>query len=88
MSEFVIALLELLEAEGRAFRRALRRASFGVAFLIIATLLVLAGFSFLMASGYWALTAFFSASISALIIGSTILCIAAALGFAAHRALR
>lgn len=88
MSEFVIALLELLEAEGRAFRQAFRRASFGVAFLIIATLLVIAGFGFLVASGYWALTAFFSASISALIIGSMILFVAAALGFAAHRALR
>jgi hypothetical protein len=88
MSEFVIALLELLEAEGRAFRRAFLNASFGVAFLAVATLLVIAGLSFLMASGYWALAAFFSASISALIMGSTILIIAAALGFAAYRALR
>ncbi|HUM98910.1 MAG: hypothetical protein B7X12_01620 [Halothiobacillus sp. 20-53-49] len=88
MSEFVIALLELLEAEGRAFRRAFRRASFGVAFLCIATLFVIAGFGFLMASGYWALAAFLSASLAALIMGSLILLIAAALGIAAYRALR
>jgi hypothetical protein len=88
MSEFVIALLELLEAEGRTFLRAFRRASFGAAFLFIATLLVIAGFGFLMASGYWALTALFSASLSALIMGGMTLLIAAALGFAAYRALR
>ena len=88
MSEWVIALLDLIEAEGRALRRAVGRASFGVALLTIATLLVIAGFGFLIAAAYWALAATFGASLAAFIMSAVILLIAASLGFLAYRALR
>ncbi len=88
MSEWVIALLDLIEAEGRALRRAVGRASFGVALLTIATLLVITGIGFLIAAAYWALAATFGASLAALIVGVVILLIAASLGFLAYRALR
>ncbi|MHB8920891.1 MAG: hypothetical protein ACYC3A_07800 [Halothiobacillus sp.] len=88
MPEFVIALLELLEAEGRAFRRAFGRASFGAAILFITTILVLTGLGFLLASGYLALVVVFGRSLSALMMGSASLLIAAVLGFLAYRAMR
>ncbi|MHB1230141.1 MAG: hypothetical protein ACYCY3_07490 [Halothiobacillus sp.] len=88
MPEFVIALLELLEAEGRTFRRAFGRASLGAAILFIATILALTGLGFLLASGYLALVVIFGRSLSALMMGSASLFIAAALGFLAYRATR
>ena len=51
MSELVIAIFDLLEAEGRALQRGAIRTGFGLALLTIAGLLALIGFGFLI----WAL---------------------------------
>ena len=51
MSELVIAFFDLLEAEGRALQRGALRTGLGLALLLVAGLLALTGFGFLI----WAL---------------------------------
>lgn len=88
MPEFVIALLELLEAEGRALKLAVRRVSFGLVFLLIASALILTALGFLLAAGYLALSAALGSALAALIMGGVSLLLAAMLGFIAYRAMR
>ncbi|MBD3816353.1 MAG: phage holin family protein [Halothiobacillus sp.] len=88
MPEFVIALLELLEAEGRALKRSVRRVSFGLVFLLTASALILTSLGFLLAAGYLALAAALGSTLAALIMGGVSLLLAATLGFIAYRAMR
>jgi len=88
MPEFVIALLELLEAEGRAMKQAVRRVSFGLVFLITASALTLTALGFLLAAGYLAIASVLGSALAALIMGSVSLVLAATLGFIAYRAMR
>ncbi|MDD3577081.1 MAG: hypothetical protein PHT38_09360 [Halothiobacillus sp.] len=88
MPEFVIALLELLEAEGRALKRSVRRVSFGLVFLLTASALILTALGFLLAAGYLALAAALGGALAALIMGGVSLLLAATLGFIAYRAMR
>lgn len=88
MPEFIIALLELLEAEGRAFKRGMRRFSFGLVALIIASAVMLTAIGFLLAAGYLALASALGSALAALIMGSACLILAAGLGFVAYRAMR
>lgn len=88
MPEFVIALLELLEAEGRALKRSVRRVSFGLVFLLTASALILTAVGFLLAAGYLALAAALGSTLAALIMGGVSLLLAATLGFIAYRAMR
>ncbi len=88
MPEFVIALLELLEAEGRALKRSVRRISFGLVFLLTASALILTALGFLLAAGYLALAAALGSTLAALIMGGVSLLLAATLGFIAYRAMR
>ncbi|MDD4966956.1 MULTISPECIES: phage holin family protein [unclassified Halothiobacillus] len=88
MPEFVIALLELLEAEGRALKRSVRRVSFGLVFLLTASALILTALGFLLAAGYLALAAALGSTLAALIMGGVSLLLAATLGFIAYRAMR
>ena len=88
MPEFVIALLELLEAEGRALKQSVRRVSFGLVFLLTASALILTALGFLLAAGYLALAAALGSALAALIMGGVSLLLAATLGFIAYRAMR
>ena len=88
MPEFVIALLELLEAEGRALKQSVRRVSFGLVFLTTTSALILTGLGFLLASGYLALAAALGSALATLIMGGTSLLLAAVLGLIAYRAMR
>lgn len=88
MPEFVIALLELLEAEGRALKQAVRRVSFGLVFLLTALALILTALGFLLAAGYFAIAAALGSALAALIMGGASLLLAATLGFIAYRAMR
>lgn len=88
MPEFVIALLELLEAEGRALKLAVRRVSFGLVFLLTASALILTALGFLLAAGYLALSAALGSALAALIMGGASLLLAAILGLIAYRAMR
>lgn len=88
MPEFVIALLELLEAEGRALKQAVRRVSFGLAFLLTALALILTALGFLLAAGYLAIAAALGSALAALIMGGASLLLAATLGFLAYRSMR
>lgn len=88
MPEFVIALLELLEAEGRALKQSVRRVSFGLVFLLTASALILTALGFLLAAGYLALAAALGSALAALIMGLASLLSAATLGFIAYRAMR
>ncbi|MGE4356114.1 phage holin family protein [Halothiobacillus sp.] len=88
MPEFVIALLELLEAEGRALKRSVRRVSFGLVFLLTASALILTALGFLLAAGYLALAAALGSTLAALIMGGVSLLLAATLGFIAYRTMR
>jgi hypothetical protein len=88
MPEFVIALIELLEAEGRALKQSVRRVSFGLVFLLTASALILTALGFLLAAGYLALAAALGSALAALIMGSVSLLMAATLGFIAYRAMR
>lgn len=88
MPEFVIALLELLEAEGRALKLAVRRVGFGLVFLLTASALILTALGFLLAAGYLALAAALGSALAALIMGGASLLLATMLGFIAYRAMR
>jgi len=48
LTQLLVALLELLEAEGRAFRVGIGKAAMAIMFLLVAALLALGGFGMLV----------------------------------------
>ena len=68
IADFIIAFLDLLEAEGRTLRRAVMRVGWGLACILIASLLALASAGFFLMGIYLHFAAQFSPPTAALLV--------------------
>jgi hypothetical protein len=86
--DLVIAFLNLIEAEARTLRRAVVNLGWGLAFIVIAALLILASAVFFL----WGLHQYFAALLSpvasAFIVSLASLALAAVAGWIAYRRVR
>lgn len=73
LNEYVFALCDLFEAEAHAFAQTARRTALAVVVLLLASLLMAAGFGFLVAGLYVLLAAALNAWAGALITGAIVL---------------
>lgn len=85
MTEYLIGLLELIEAEGRTLRQAVIRTGLSLGLLMVAVGLVLTGLGFLLASGYMTLAIWWGPSWAAFALGLVTLVLAAGLIWLAQR---
>ncbi|RLA04250.1 MAG: hypothetical protein DRQ54_09760 [Gammaproteobacteria bacterium] len=85
LAELAIALLELLEAEGRAFRQSLIRTGMGLGLVVIAVILSIGGFGLSLWSGYLYLSTMLEPPLAALTTGGLAFALAAILLFIALR---
>ena len=69
LTEYILALYDLIEAGGRALRSAFRHAALGILLLLLAGLLLATGFGFLVAGLYLALAVAINPWAGALITG-------------------
>lgn len=76
LAEYVIALADLAEAEGRSLRRGLVGLAWAWAFVVIAAVLLLAALALWLWAIYLALAAFMSPAIAAAATGTLSLLIA------------
>jgi hypothetical protein len=88
VSDFLIALVELLEAEGRAAKRHVLRAGAGLGLLFAAIVLFLAGMGFLVAAAYVTLAGALSPSVALVICGAVVLVLGGATTWIARRVAR
>lgn len=88
MSDFLIALVELLEAEGRAAKRHALRTGTGLGLLLAAIVLFLAGTGFLVAAAYVALSGALPPSVALVICGALVLILGGATTWIARRVAR
>jgi hypothetical protein len=88
LTEYVFALCDLLEAEGRALRQAIRRAAVGIGILLLAGLLLATGLGFLIAGVFLALAVALNAWAGALITGGIVLALGAVVAWFAIQTTR
>ena len=67
LSDYIIAILELFEAEARAFKRESVSLAFSIGFILLGIGVLFIAFGFLLWAIYVALSASFGASIGALL---------------------
>jgi hypothetical protein len=72
LTDYILALCDLIEAGGRALQRAFRHAALGVLLLSLAGLLLATGFGFLIAGLYLGLAAAINPWAGALITGGIV----------------
>ena len=85
LAELAIALLELLEAEGRALRRSLMRTGAGLGLIVTAVILAVTGFGLCLWSGYLYLGTVLEPPLAALATGGLTLGLSAILLWIAAR---
>ena len=85
MADLVIALVELIEAEGRALRRALLNAGLGLGLVGAATVIGLAGFGLCLWSVYLYLLTLLAPPLATLATGVLTLCLSGGLLWLASR---
>ena len=85
VADLVIALVELLEAEGRALRRALLGAGVGLGLVVAATVLALAGLGLCVWSAYLYLGTLLEPALAALATGTLTLVLSGGLLWLALR---
>lgn len=88
MSDFLIALVELLEAEARAAKKHLLRGAAGIGLLAATVTLFLAGIALLVAAAYLVLTNAVPPSAALAICGAAVLLVGGATAWLARRASR
>jgi uncharacterized membrane protein YcjF (UPF0283 family) len=76
LSDLVIALLDLLEAEGRALRSAVLRVGLGLGLLMVAIGMVLVSLAFLLWSAYQFVALWYGPTVAALVMSMLALLIA------------
>lgn len=86
LTEYVFALCDLLEAQGRALRDAARRMALGIVVLFLGGLLMATGLGFLIASAYLILALALEPWAGALIVGGSVLVLGALVAWAGLRA--
>jgi hypothetical protein len=85
VADLVIALVELLEAEGRALRRALLGAGIGLGLVCAATVVGLSGLGLCLWSAYLYLGTLLNPPLAALATGALTLCLCGGLLWLALR---
>ena len=84
IADFIIAFLDLLEAEGRILRRAVMHVGWGLALLLVACVLVLASAGFFLVGIYLHLASQFSPPVAALLVSLLTLLLALVIAGIAH----
>ena len=85
MTEYIIALTDLFEAEGRLLRRNVMRAGAGLAVLLVAALLGFVGLAFCLWAAYQGLVIQLGALEAALAVGVVMLLLAGLMTWIAIR---
>lgn len=85
LADFVIAIAELAEAEGRSLRRAAARLGQGMGMLAVATFLAVAGACLVLWGIYQYIETTFTPASSALLTGLFALLLAGGLAWIVHR---
>ena len=88
MTEYIIALTELLEAEGRLLRRNAMRTGAGMAILLLAALLAFVGLGFCLWAAFQGLVVQVGPVNAALVVGVLILFFAGLMTWIAIRLVR
>lgn len=88
LADFLIAVADLFEAEGRALRRALARVGQGLGLAAVATVLAAAGMGLLLWALYQYLETVMGPATTALVTGLATLFAAGVLAWTAHRITR
>lgn len=88
MTEYIIALMDLLEAEGRSLRVHVMRTGVGLACLAGAALLAFLGIGFMLWAAYQGLVLQLGAVNAALMIGVVMLILAGVMAWIARRLTR
>jgi len=85
LTEYIIALADLFEAEGRLLRRSVMRAGAGLAAILVAALLAFAGLGFCLWAAYQGLVARVGPVDAAVAIGLIMLLLAGVMAWIAIR---
>jgi len=88
LANVVIATAELVEAEGRALRQEVVRFLWAAMLIVIAALMGLAGFSFILIGLYWLLLQRLSTPVASLTFGFVALALAGVLAWIARDSIR
>jgi len=88
LANVVIATAELVEAEGRALRQEVVRFLWAAMLIVIAALMGLAGFSFILIGLYWLLLTKLSTPVASLTFGFVALVLAGVLAWIARDSIR
>lgn len=88
LSDFVIAFLDLMEAEGRTLKAASIRVGWGMAFIILASVLILVASSSFLWGVYLLLITLVSPPAAAMLIALVALMLAAVAGIIAKKVSR
>ncbi len=88
LSDFVIAFLDLMEAEGRTLKTASIRVGWGMAFIILASVLILVASSSFLWGVYLLLITLVSPPAAAMLIALVALMLAAVAGVIAKKVSR
>ena len=83
--DLIIAFLGLIETMARSMRKAVVNLGWGIAFMVIAALLILASSAFFMWGLYQYFAALLSPAVSAFIVSFVSLVLAVIAGWIAHR---
>lgn len=73
LTEYIFAVCDLLEAQGRALRQTVRRTALGMVVLLVGGLLLAAGLGFIIAGIYLILAAALTPWAGALITGAIVI---------------
>ena len=85
LSDFVIAFLDLMEAEGRTLKKATMRVGWGMAFITLATIFILIAGGFLLWGIYQQLITFTNPATAAMLIALSALILAIISGLIAKK---
>lgn len=88
LAEYVIALADLVEAEGRAMRRGLALVGWAFAFIAVAAVLLMLGLALWIWSLYLLLALLFPAWLSAALVGAIVLGFAGVIAWLVARSVR
>ncbi len=87
-TEYIFALIDLIEAEVRSLRQSLQRAALGIGVLLVGGLLLATGLGFVIAALYLSLAATLNAWAGALITGGIVMVIGALIAWLGVRTMR
>ncbi len=85
LADMMVATADLVEAEGRALRRGMLHVAIAVLLVVVAAMLALLGFGFLLYGLFWLLATKMSVPAAAAVFGAVSLILAGAFSWIARR---